>query len=95
MKLWWPHTEALVAFLLGYQVSRDPQMLDCFRQVFQYTFSHFPDPEHGEWYGYLNRQGDVTHTFKGGPYKGCFHLPRCLYLCETILDDLLAECQGS
>ncbi|XP_072102382.1 N-acylglucosamine 2-epimerase isoform X4 [Mobula birostris] len=69
MKLWWPHTEALVALLLGYQLSRDPRLLDFFRQVFDYSFSHFPDQEHGEWYGYLNRRGEVTHTFKGGPFK--------------------------
>ncbi|XP_059805672.1 N-acylglucosamine 2-epimerase-like [Hypanus sabinus] len=91
MKLWWPHTEALVALLLGYKQSRDPQLLDFFRQVFDYSFSHFPDQEHGEWYGYLNRRGEVTHSFKGGPFKGCFHLPRSLYLCETTLDSLLAE----
>ncbi len=31
----------------------------------------FPDSsKNGEWYGYLDRQGNVTHTFKGGPYKG-------------------------
>ncbi|XP_055486766.1 LOW QUALITY PROTEIN: N-acylglucosamine 2-epimerase [Leucoraja erinacea] len=91
MKLWWPHTEALVALLLGYQLSRDSRLLQHFRQVFSWTFDHFPDGEHGEWFGYLSRQGSVTHTFKGGPYKGCFHVPRALYLCETILDTLLAE----
>lgn len=91
MKLWWPHTEALVALLLGYQLSRDSRLLQHFRQVFSWTFDHFPDGEHGEWFGYLSRQGSVTHTFKGGPYKGCFHLPRALYLCETILNTLLAE----
>ncbi|XP_072884854.1 N-acylglucosamine 2-epimerase [Hemitrygon akajei] len=95
MKLWWPHTEALVALLLGYQLSRDPRLLDFFRQVFDYSFSHFPDQEHGEWYGYLNRRGEVTHSFKGGPFKGCFHLPRSLYLCETVLDSLLAESSTS
>uniref|UniRef100_UPI00398EA9DA N-acylglucosamine 2-epimerase n=1 Tax=Pristiophorus japonicus TaxID=55135 RepID=UPI00398EA9DA len=95
MKLWWPHTEALIAFLLGYQVSRDPRLLQTFNHIFDYTFAHFPDREHGEWYGYLNRQGTVTHTFKGGPFKGCFHLPRCLYLCEQILDSLLGEAQAS
>ncbi|XP_041037407.1 N-acylglucosamine 2-epimerase [Carcharodon carcharias] len=91
MKLWWPHAEALVAFLLGYQVSRDPRLLQLFKKVFNYTFTHFPDRENGEWFGYLNRQGTVSHTFKGGPYKGCFHLPRCLYLCEKILDSLLQD----
>ncbi|XP_078064936.1 N-acylglucosamine 2-epimerase-like [Mustelus asterias] len=91
MKLWWPHTEALIASLLGYQLTRDPRLLQIFKKVFKYTFLHFPDPVDGEWFGYLNRQGVVSHTFKGGPYKGCFHLPRCLYLCEKILDQLLED----
>ncbi|XP_067881740.1 N-acylglucosamine 2-epimerase isoform X2 [Heterodontus francisci] len=62
-----------------------------FQDVDGHSPTQFPDPEGGEWFGYLNRQGTVTHTFKGGPFKGCFHLPRCLYLCETILDNLLEE----
>ena len=44
----------------------------------------------GEWAGYLDRQGRVKMDFKGGPYKGCFHLPRALMLCENILHQLLA-----
>jgi N-acylglucosamine 2-epimerase len=32
------------------------------------------DKEHGEWFGYLNEHNEVTHKFKGGPYKGCFHM---------------------
>jgi len=34
------------------------------------AFFQFPDPEHGEWYGYLTREGKKNQTFKGGPYKG-------------------------
>uniref|UniRef100_A0A8C5R2B8 N-acylglucosamine 2-epimerase n=1 Tax=Leptobrachium leishanense TaxID=445787 RepID=A0A8C5R2B8_9ANUR len=90
MKLWWPHTEALIAFLLGYQVTRDLQLLDHFQTVFDYAFSKFSDPEHGEWFGYLNREGKVALSIKGGPFKGCFHVPRCLYMCMEILTELLA-----
>ncbi|GCC44239.1 hypothetical protein chiPu_0028112 [Chiloscyllium punctatum] len=70
MKLWWPHTEGLVALLSAYHRSRDPRLLESFRELFDYSFSHFSDPESGEWFGYLNRHGTVTHHFKGGPYKG-------------------------
>jgi mannose/cellobiose epimerase-like protein (N-acyl-D-glucosamine 2-epimerase family) len=45
---------------------------------------------HGEWYGYLDRGGEKTHRFKGGPYKGCFHVPRALMLVES----LLSQCKG-
>ena len=30
----------------------------------------FRDPEYGEWFGYLNREGKVALTIKGGPFKG-------------------------
>ncbi|KAI1890225.1 hypothetical protein AGOR_G00151480 [Albula goreensis] len=91
MKLWWPHCEALIAFLLAYSHTKEPAMLDRFTQVYDYTFSHFPDPEQGEWFGYLTQQGSVALHFKGGPFKGFFHVPRCLHMCEMLLDDLLEQ----
>ncbi|XP_020629032.1 N-acylglucosamine 2-epimerase-like [Orbicella faveolata] len=56
--------------------------------LFSFQFS---DPQYGEWFGYLNQKGEVTHTFKGGPFKGCFHVPRCLHMCIKMLKGLLEE----
>ncbi|XP_077625735.1 N-acylglucosamine 2-epimerase [Crocuta crocuta] len=70
MKLWWPHSEAMIAFLMGYSDSGDPALLHLFYQVAEYTFRQFRDPEYGEWFGYLNREGKVALTIKGGPFKG-------------------------
>lgn len=89
MKLWWPHCEALIAFLMAYSQTQRPELLQRFSQVYEYTFSHFPDAKSGEWFGYLTQEGKVVLDFKGGPFKGFFHVPRCLYMCERILDDLL------
>ncbi|EPQ07540.1 N-acylglucosamine 2-epimerase [Myotis brandtii] len=91
MKLWWPHSEAMIALLMGYSDSGDPALLHLFYQVAEYTFRQFRDPEHGEWFGYLNRDGTVALTIKGGPFKGCFHVPRCLAMCEEMLDALLSR----
>jgi N-acylglucosamine 2-epimerase len=88
MKLWWPHCEAMAAFLLLYAAERDPADWERFVQVKDYALAHFRDPAQGEWFGYLNRRGEVTHRFKGGDYKGCFHLPRALWLCGRVLDEL-------
>ena len=85
MKLWWPHCEALYAHLLNYKLTGDVSDKDAFLEVHNYAFKHFSDPEHGEWFGYLNRRGEVTHRFKGGPYKGCFHVPRALWLVWKTL----------
>uniref|UniRef100_A0A3Q1MDG4 N-acylglucosamine 2-epimerase n=1 Tax=Bos taurus TaxID=9913 RepID=A0A3Q1MDG4_BOVIN len=91
MKLWWPHSEAMIAFLMGYSETGDPALLRIFYQVAEYTFHRFRDPEYGEWFGYLNRDGKVALTIKGGPFKGCFHVPRCLAMCEEMLNNLLSR----
>ena len=30
-------------------------------KVFDYTWKRFPDPQNGEWFGYLNRRGASPH----------------------------------
>lgn len=78
MKLWWPHTEAIYALILAYTETRDAKWLRWLERVDAYAFSHFSDPVHGEWFGYCDRRGELTHTLKGNNYKGAFHVPRCL-----------------
>lgn len=87
-KLWWVHLEALVATLKGYYLTGNPEMKDWFVRLNTYTLDHFSDPEFGEWYGYLNRQGEVLLPLKGGKWKGCFHVPRGLYQIYTLLDKI-------
>jgi len=89
MKLWWPHTEAAYALLLAYSATGEQRYAERFEQVADYAFRHFSDPEYGEWYGYLDRQGRPTHELKGGAYKGCFHLPRFLWLSIELLEKML------
>jgi N-acylglucosamine 2-epimerase len=78
-KLWWVHVEALVTLIKGYMHTGNTECLNWFEKVHDYTWSHFPDPEYGEWFGYLNRRGEVLLPLKGGKWKGCFHIPRGLY----------------
>ncbi|MDD2245286.1 MAG: AGE family epimerase/isomerase, partial [Dysgonamonadaceae bacterium] len=52
---------------------------------------HFKDPEYPEWWGYLNRKGEVLLDLKGGKWKGCFHVPRGLYQCWKTLDSINVE----
>ena len=87
-KLWWVHVETLIALLKGYHNTGDSRCLEWFNKVHEYTWSHFPDPEFGEWFGYLNRQGEVLLPLKGGKWKGCFHVPRGLFQCSKILAKL-------
>lgn len=87
-KLWWVHIETLISMIKGYQLTKDPRCLEWFERVHDYTWSHFKDSEHPEWFGYLNRRGEVLLNLKGGKWKGCFHVPRGLYQCWQILATL-------
>jgi len=88
MKYWWPHTEALIALLMAYQQSGMKKYINWFEKVHEYSWQHFPDTVHGEWFGYLHRDGSVASTLKGNHYKGPFHLPRCLMMVSQIASEL-------
>lgn len=85
-KLWWVHVEALVALAKGYAYTGDPRCDQWFRILHAYTWKNFPDPEYGEWFGYLNRRGEVLLPLKGGKWKGCFHIPRALFQVWKTLE---------
>jgi len=80
-KLWWVHLEALVALSRAWLLTGNERCIEWYKKVDAYTWEHFPDPEYGEWFGYLNRQGEPYLSLKGGKWKGCFHLPRALWEC--------------
>ncbi|MFW5857318.1 MAG: AGE family epimerase/isomerase, partial [Planctomycetota bacterium] len=63
----------------------DARFLGWYRRGDAWTWARFPDPQHGEWFGYLNRRGETTHTLKGSRWKGFFHLPRCLLIAIGLL----------
>ncbi len=87
-KLWWVHIETLIAMLKGYELTGDEKCLYAFEKVHNYTWEHFKDKEYPEWFGYLDRRGDVLLPLKGGKWKGCFHVPRGLFQCWQILQRL-------
>ncbi len=86
MKFWWPHCEAIIATLLAYSLSGDTKYAHWHEQVRQWSFQHFADPEFGEWYGYLHRDGSISTQLKGNMWKGPFHLPRMLWYCWHLLE---------
>lgn len=90
MKFWWPHNEAIIATLLAYQMTGDEKYARWHRKVHEWAYAHFPDPAHGEWYGYLHRDGTVSTTLKGNMWKGFFHLPRMQWYCWQRLTEMQA-----
>jgi N-acylglucosamine 2-epimerase len=85
-KLWWVHVEALVALAKGYKLTGDERCQEWFEKIHDYTWAHFKDPEYDEWFGYLNRRGEVLLPLKGGKWKGCFHVPRALFQVWKTLE---------
>ena len=86
MKLWWVHTECLFATALAWRLTGRRAMLEWFERIDRWSWRHFPDREHGEWYGYLRRDGSVSLPLKGSMWKCFFHLPRVLLNVSEILD---------
>lgn len=87
-KLWWVHIESAICMLKGYQLTGNEKCLDWFNKLHDYMWKNYKDAEYPEWYGYLNRRGEVLLPLKGGKWKGCFHVPRGLYQLWQILETL-------
>lgn len=89
MKFWWPQTETIIATLYAYQATGDEKYLEMHKQISDWTYSHFPDKEYSEWYGYLHRDGTIAQPAKGNIFKGPFHVPRMMIHGYTLCTELL------
>ena len=88
MKFWWPQNEAIIATLMAYQLTGEEKYARWHQMIHDWTYARFPDPEYGEWFGYLHRDGRVSSTLKGNLWKGPFHMPRMQLVCWKILEEM-------
>jgi N-acylglucosamine 2-epimerase len=88
MKFWWPQNETIIATLLAYTLTGDEKYAGWHKMVHEYAYDKFHDKEHGEWFGYLHRDGSLAQTAKGNLFKGPFHLPRQEWYCAQLLKEL-------
>ena len=86
MKFWWPQCEAIIATLWAYLLTGEERYAEWHQQIHDWTHQHFPDGEHGEWFGYLHRDGRLSSALKGGLWKGPFHIPRMQLVCWKLLE---------
>lgn len=84
MKFWWPHDEALIATLMAHRLTGDARHMERHEKIRDWSFRHFSDPVHGEWFGYLRRDGTPANSLKGSLWKSFFHHPRALWLCQRL-----------
>jgi N-acylglucosamine 2-epimerase len=87
-KLWWVHLEAMIAMVKGYLHTGNKKCWEWFEILHVYSWDHFADQEYGEWFGYLNRKGEILLDLKGGKWKGCFHVPRAFYQIWKTLEKI-------
>jgi N-acylglucosamine 2-epimerase len=85
MKFWWPHNETIIATLMAYELTGDEKYARWHQQVHDWSYDHFADRHHGEWYGYLHRDGRPATTTKGNLWKSFFHHPRMQWMCTHWL----------
>lgn len=91
MKFWWPQCETIIASLYAYLATGDDEYLYRHRLISEWTYSHFPDREYGEWYGYLHRDGTVAQPAKGNIFKGPFHVPRMMIKASMLCGDIMSN----
>jgi N-acylglucosamine 2-epimerase len=88
MKFWWPQCETIIATLMAYSMTGDEKYAQMHKAIHDWTYARFPDPEHGEWFGYLHRDGRLSSKIKGNTYKGAFHVPRMELVCWQLAEEL-------
>ncbi len=89
MKFWWPHNETVIAPLLAWSLTGEAKYADWHTKIHDWSYQHFPDREHGEWFGYLHRDGRLSVPLKGNLWKGPFHLPRMQLYAWKLLEQMI------
>ena len=87
IKLWWPHSEALYTFLLGYKLTGKESLFETYHKIHEYTFKVFPNSnkEVGEWIQIRDRKGNPVQKIVALPVKDPYHITRNLILIIELL----------
>jgi mannose/cellobiose epimerase-like protein (N-acyl-D-glucosamine 2-epimerase family)/6-phosphogluconolactonase/glucosamine-6-phosphate isomerase/deaminase len=85
-KSWWPQCESLYFLMRSYELTGEEWCLKWFERVWDYTFSHFPYREYGDWLHDLNREGRQIDMIALIKAKDPFHLPRALINMMFAID---------
>lgn len=89
MKLWWPHSEALYATLLSFELTGNKKLLRRYEMMHEYVFETFPNPdkETGEWIQIRDREGNPVDKIAALPVKDPFHILRNMLLIIDLLEE--------
>ena len=82
-------SETIICSLYAYLATGDEKYYYRHQLISEWTYAHFPDPDYGEWFGYLHRDGTPAQKAKGNLFKGPFHIPRMMTKSYTLCNDIL------
>lgn len=88
MKLFWVHCEAMIALAFAHWYTGDDKYMVWLDRVKKYSFKHFPDKGHPEWFGHLHRNGTPISYIKGSDWKGPFHNVRAFMLLTQLFESM-------
>jgi len=86
-KVWWANCESLCCFAMAYAISGDEYYMKRFEELHEYCQKYFYDPEYGEWYDTLRRDGSVKISDKGSMWKCAYHLGRAVIYIIKYFDE--------
>jgi N-acylglucosamine 2-epimerase len=90
-KVWWVHSEALYALALCALETKSEERLKNYLDLHEWCQKHFYDPEYGEWYQALWRDGSPKISDKGTLWKAAYHLPRALMRIMTLFESYASD----
>ncbi len=83
-KIWWVQAEALNALAMSALLTENERHYQYFLKQHEFCKEYFSDPEYGEWYSFVKRDGKILSDRKGSELKGAYHVPRCEMLLTSL-----------
>ncbi len=85
-KYFWVQAESFAAAALLYQATDKPFYLECYQQLWQYSWEHLVDHTYGAWYRVLKQNNDKYSNEKSAAGAKCdYHtLGACLAALTTL-----------
>jgi N-acylglucosamine 2-epimerase len=87
-KSFWVHAETLYTLALCAAETKSDLWVQRFLDMHQWCQKYFHDPEFGEWYCELYRDGSPKLTDKGTLWKAAYHVPRSIMMAAKLFEKL-------
>ena len=72
-KYFWVHAEAFAAAWRLYRLTGESRFLDDYNKLWEYSWQHLIDHEHGAWFRIRTREGAPVDKLKSPPGKTDYH----------------------